>query len=103
MKTEKYQFNIKEAVTPIVQWSPDGLYVTFKPGAKSAKTIVKRRWPVLAVDLDKDGEVIGVECAPAPAKFTFMGIAADAGIYVPERAAARVEFQDVEKLHAVPA
>ena len=95
------QFAIKSSIIPIVEMSPDGIYVTFKPSAKATKTIVKRRWPVVAVDLDKNDEVIGVECAPAPAKFTLMSIARDAGVHVPEKSAARAEFQNIEKLQAL--
>jgi len=100
MNKEHYNFVVKSSASPVVEWSPDGLYVMFKPGAKAAKTIVRRRWPVIAVDVDKDGDVIGVECAPAPARFSIAGLAKDAGIRVPKEAAARAEFQNIETLQA---
>ncbi len=45
-----------------IDFASGAAYVRFSPpGQKVAKTLVRREWPLVAIDLDKEGEVIGIE------------------------------------------
>lgn len=98
MSKPTYQFLVSSASRPVVEVSPDGIYVWFNRGRRAAKTEIKSRWPVVAVDLDENGEVIGIEHAPAPAAFSLQKLAASAGVRVPAAVAARAQFQQVTSL-----
>lgn len=96
---------IRSKEFPVMEISDEGVYVWFKRGAKAEKTIVKRRWPLLAVDIDKEGDVIGVELVPMPTSFTINSIINPAGFKVSDRVAAKTQIMPVEKMksEAVPA
>ncbi len=45
-----------------VDYGSGAVYIRFaRRGVKAVKTLVRSEWPHVAVDLDRDGEVIGVE------------------------------------------
>lgn len=55
---------IESTMPPVVEidHQSGAVYVRFTPsGTKVAKTVVRSQWPHIAVDLDADGKVIGVE------------------------------------------
>ena len=67
-ESARFCFRIAAArsASPIVRVTVEGLYVCFRQGVQSAKTVIRSRWPHVAVDLDDKGDVIGVEdCASA--------------------------------------
>lgn len=75
-----------------VEVSDDGLYVWFKRGAAATETIVRNRWPLVAIDLDASGEVIGIECAPLPDEFGVKSLARLARVEIPIETAANARF-----------
>ena len=63
MKTRQLVL-IESTMPPVVDIDPQSgaVYVRFTPGGtKVTKTVVRSEWPHIAVDLDADGKVIGVE------------------------------------------
>ena len=63
MKTRQLML-IEHTMPPVVEidHQSGAVYVRFTPrGAKVSKTVVRSEWPHVAVDLDADGKVIGVE------------------------------------------
>jgi hypothetical protein len=55
MKSRKFEFTVSSPSEAVVELSDEGLYVRFKSGVESAQTIVRSRWPLVAIDLDADG------------------------------------------------
>jgi uncharacterized protein YuzE len=94
-----FRFTITSRQTPIVQLTDEGLYIYFKPGAVSEKTVVRSRWPLVAIDLDKNGDVIGIEAVPPPESFTLRGLIAKAGGKITDKALANAQFKRVIAAH----
>jgi len=88
---------LRTKTAPAVEISDEGVYVWFKRGETAHKTVVKQRWPVVAVDYDKKGDVIGVEMAPFPKSFSINAILEPAGLRVSERMAANAEIVPMGK------
>jgi hypothetical protein len=91
---------IRIKTPPVVEISDEGIYVWFKRGVYAEKTVVKQRWPLVAVDYDKDGDLIGVEVVPFPKSFSLNGVLAPAGLKVSDRMAAKAEIQPVKRMDA---
>jgi len=98
-----HKFVIKSSAAPIIELGPDGVYVWFKPGIQAAKTIIKSRWPVVAIDVDATGDVIGFECAPLPEEFSLQALGDRAGVHVPDKAAARAQIRPTAALQTASA
>lgn len=63
MKTRQLML-IESTMAPVVEidHQSGSVYVRFTAsGTKVAKTVVRSEWPHIAVDLDAEGKVIGVE------------------------------------------
>jgi uncharacterized protein YuzE len=82
MKSRKFEFTVSSPSEAVVELSDEGLYVRFKSGVNSARTIVRSRWPLVAIDLDTAGNVIGIECTPVPAEFGLTSVAKLANVSV---------------------
>lgn len=93
----KYMVTSRDA--PKVELTDAGLYVRFLMHAKVRKTIIQNEWPHIAVDLDESGNVIGIECVPAPAAFSIGmidEIARDACVGgLPDYDPAKVEIENL--------
>ncbi len=83
-KNAKHSFQVKSKMMPVVEidTAAQAVYVYFQRGARVAKTVVQNQWPLVAVDLDKHGEVIGVE-ACGLREFTVRPILAQARVEAP--------------------
>ena len=92
MKCHKFEFTVSSPSEAVVELSDEGLYVRFKSGVESAKTIVRSRWPLVAIDLDADGYVIGIECTPVPAEFGLTSVAKLANVAVPAETVSRARY-----------
>ena len=77
---------------PRITITDAGLYVSFKRPAGRIRTIVRRLWPHLAVDLDQSGTVVGIEAIPFPRRFALHEIAVRAGVRLPAKAALRARI-----------
>ncbi len=85
-KNGKINFRVKSkpgTVTVEVDTGAQALYVYFQRGAKIARTVIQNQLPMFAVDLDKDGEVIGVE-ACGVGEFTLKPVLEQARVTVPQ-------------------
>ncbi|MDR1279484.1 MAG: hypothetical protein LBK99_01510 [Opitutaceae bacterium] len=92
MITKKWQIN--DGTTPVLSISEDGVYLAFKPGCLVGKThAVKKMRPLILVDVDKHGEVIGVERVPAPEKVSVATLCKEAGVEIPASVAARTQIR----------
>jgi hypothetical protein len=80
---EKFEFEVPATAAPLVEINDAGLYIRFKVGETATKTIVRNEWPHVAVDLARDGSVIGVELVPLPERFSIGRVAREAGIRIP--------------------
>ena len=89
MPKKHFQFSVPSRHKASVEINETGLYVRFQPGVTAANTIIRSEWPHVAVDLAKDGSVIGIECVPVPSQFTLGTIAQQAGVTLPARIAAQ--------------
>lgn len=103
MNKPEHEFIVQSSASPVVELSADGVYVWFQPGRKASRTLVRSRWPVMAVDLDEDNEVIGIECAPLPKTFSLQELGRKAGVLVPDMAAARAQIKPIADLKAATA
>lgn len=83
-----------------MELSDEGVYVWFKRGSKAAKTVVRSRWPFVAVDVDEAGDVIGIEITPAPAEITLGRVAKLANVSIPKPVISSARYMRSE---AVPA
>jgi len=56
-KKVKFRVSMTKPGAPVVEVDTvaQALYVYFQRGVKVAKTVVQNQWPLVAVDLDKDG------------------------------------------------
>jgi uncharacterized protein YuzE len=91
-KGHSFRFTITSRQPPVVQITDEGLYIYFKPGSVAHKTIVRHRWPLVAIDLNEDGEIIGVEAVPPPENFTLRELIAKAGGKITDKALANAQF-----------
>jgi hypothetical protein len=92
MKSRKFEFTVAASSAATVELSDEGLYVRFQSGVEAARTIVRSRWPLVAVDLDAAGGVIGIECAPVPAEFGLTSVAELASVAVPPETVTRARY-----------
>jgi uncharacterized protein YuzE len=67
------QFRVTSKDPPKVELSDAGLYVRFQT-EPIARTVIQNEWPHIAVDLDANDEVIGIEVVPAPSGFSINSI-----------------------------
>ena len=83
-KNAKLRFQVKSKMMPVVEidTAAQAVYVYFQRGVRVAKTVVQNQWPLVAVDLDKHGEVIGVE-ACGVGEFTVRPILEQARVEAP--------------------
>lgn len=72
--TNPTQFMVHGINPPKVELTDAGLYVRFQSDVEVARTVVQNEWPHIAVDLDNAGNVIGIECVPAPKEFSIGAI-----------------------------
>jgi uncharacterized protein YuzE len=93
MSKPEYEFTVRATTSPVVELTADGLYIWFNPGGDAVKTIVKSRWPFLAVDVDKNGDIIGIEHAPLPKEFSISKVSQKAGVRISDKVAARAEIR----------
>ena len=77
---------------PRVSITDAGIYVRFERPTGRVRTIVRRLWPHLAVDINRHGKVIGIEAIPLPRRFSLRTFALEAGVHLPARAAARAQI-----------
>lgn len=89
MPKKHFQFSVPSRHKASVEINETGIYVRFQPGVTAANTIIRSEWPHVAVDLAKDGSVVGIECIPVPNQFTLGTIARQAGVALPARIAAQ--------------
>jgi uncharacterized protein YuzE len=86
--SKKINFKVKVAkpCVPIVEVDTmaQALYVYFQRGVKIARTVVQNQWPLVTVDLDKDGGVIGVEACGVD-EFTLSPVLNKARVEAPAR------------------
>ena len=92
MKSRKFEFTVSSPSKALVELSDEGLYVRFKTGVEAARTVIRSRWPLVAIDLDAEGAVIGIECTPAPAEFGLTSVAKLANVGVPAEIASRARY-----------
>jgi uncharacterized protein YuzE len=85
-KKIKFRVNVTKPSAPVVEVDTvaQALYVYFQRGVKVAKTVVQNQWPLVAVDLDKDGGVIGVEACGVD-EFTLSPVLDKARVEIPAR------------------
>ena len=85
-KKIKFKINSTKAFVPVVEVDTvaQALYVYFQRGVKVARTVVQNQWPLVTVDLDKHGGVIGVE-ACGVAEFTLSPVLNTARVEAPTR------------------
>lgn len=88
MAKKHLQFTVPSKHKPGVEIDDAGIYVRFQSGVKADKTIVRSDWPHVALDVAADGSIIGIECVPAPQRFTIGQIAKRAGVTLPNRISA---------------
>lgn len=85
---KKISFRVKsptrEAPVVEVDTAAQALYVYFQRGAKVDRTVVQSQWPLVAVDLDRKGAVVGVE-ACGVSEFTLSRLLGKARVIVPSR------------------
>ena len=62
-KKARICFQVKSKRPPVVEvdTAAQALYVYFQRGVHISRTVVQNQWPLVTVDLDRDGGVIGVE------------------------------------------
>ena len=89
MHSHSLSFKVSSRAKPVIELSQEGVYVSLFQGCAVAKTEVRSEWPLIAVDFDKTGRVIGVECAPCPEEFSLAATMRKAGGHIPVAAAAR--------------
>lgn len=85
-KKIKFKVNVTKPCTPVVEVDTmaQALYVYFQRGVKIARTVVQSQWPLVTVDLDKNGGVIGVEACGVN-EFTLSPVLNKAGVEAPAR------------------
>ncbi|MGH8021858.1 MAG: hypothetical protein ACREIA_26960 [Opitutaceae bacterium] len=91
--------SIRPRHAPVVEITGEGsaTYIWFNRTGKHARTIEISKWPVLLVDLDARGEVIGVETAGFR-EFTINAVLKKAGLKAPADLLKRTRY-----VHAVSA
>ena len=77
---------------PRVAITDAGIYVSFERPSGRVRTIVRRPWPHLAVDINRSGKVIGIEAIPLPRRFSLRKVALEAGVHLPARGAAHAQI-----------
>src|SRR5438128_2689503 len=88
MPKKRFQFEVPSRHKPSLEINETGIYVRFQPGVKATETIIRSEWPHVAVDIAKDGSVVGIECVPVPNQFSLDTIARKAGVKLPARLSA---------------
>lgn len=85
-KKIKFRLNVTKPCAPVVEVDTvaQALYVYFQRGVKVARTVVQNQWPLMSVDLDKDGGVIGVEACGVD-EFTLSMVLSKARVEAPAR------------------
>ncbi len=68
--SDEIEFVVASKAPPTVELNDSGLYVRFKSGVEVARTVVQSEWPHIAVDLDANQEVVGIEHVPTPSVFS---------------------------------
>ena len=86
--SKKINFKVKvtKPCIPVVEVDTmaQALYVYFQRGVKIARTVVQSQWPLVTVDLDKDGGVIGVEACGVN-EFTLSPVLDKARVEIPAK------------------
>ena len=85
-KKFKVNVNVTKPCAPVVEVDTmaQALYVRFQRGVKVSRTVVQHQWPLVTVDLDKDGGVIGVEACGVD-EFTLSPVLTKARVEAPTR------------------
>jgi len=98
------RFRTPAGSVPRLAITDAGLYVSFARPAGRVRTIVRRLWPHLAVDISRRGEVVGIESIPLPRRFSLREVAREAGVHLPANRAARAQIliQACPRLPAQP-
>ena len=85
-KKINFKVDVTKGCVPVVEVDTiaQALYVYFQRGVKVAKTVVQSQWPLVTVDLDKRGGVIGVEACGVD-EFTLSPVLDKARVEIPAR------------------
>jgi uncharacterized protein YuzE len=79
-----------------IDQAASSIYVRFKRG-KVARTIRhESKWPLVTVDLDAEGDVLGVECVGVK-RFNLQGVLKTARVQAPAEAVTHADFQFASK------
>ena len=79
-----------------IDQAASAIYIRFKRG-KVARTIRhKSKWPLVTVDLDAGGVVLGVECVGVK-RFNLQGVLKTARVQAPSEAMTHADFQFASK------
>ena len=65
--------------TPVTEVTDSGIYIRFGAPRPVRATVIRRQWPLLAVDVDAAGLAIGIEAIPRP-KVGLRRLAEQAGV-----------------------
>ena len=97
-----FNFTVRSKIPPVVTVDSvaDAVYVYFQRGVKIARTKVINEWPLVAVDLDAAGDVIGIE-ALCPENFTLRSLANNAAVKVPKRLIDSATYTTTKPIMAV--
>lgn len=107
MKGKKHSFsfvNLESKVPPTVAIDTlaDAVYVYLQPGARVAKTVIRKEWPHVAIDLDEKGKVVGVE-ALNMGEFSIRTVMKKAALKLPAWATNQARYVNAKKSDLVPA
>lgn len=94
MKNERHFLLVKSRQPPMVEIDAEAsaLYIRFQKG-RVAKTIRHpSKWPLVTVDLNADGDVLGVEIVGV-SKFNLAALLRKAAVKAPADFIARAHFQ----------
>jgi len=79
-----------------IDQAASAIYIRFKRG-KVARTIrYESKWPLVTVDLDAGGDVLGVECVGVK-RFNLPSVLKTARVQAPSEAVTRADFQFASK------
>jgi|GEM_PF-4769709 len=90
------------ALTIRVCTASGAIYLGLREHLKVARTDVRQNWPLVAVDLARDGRVIGIECVGA-AGLKLDVILKQAGVTLPASVLRRAMIQPVPLEQAISA
>jgi uncharacterized protein YuzE len=75
-----------------IDQAASSIYIRFKRGRVARTIRHQSKWPLVTVDLDADGDVLGVECVGVK-RFNLPGVLKTAHVQAPAEAVTRADFQ----------